>query len=72
MPAMRKTSRTIRSCWPVETTTGRKPLLARRARTMGMSLIASGRVPTTTRMLTFGGDGGGVGSEAESMRGMHP
>ena len=54
MPASLKTSRTIRSCWPVVTTIGLKRSLSRNARMIGISLIASGRVPTTTSTLTLG------------------
>ena len=48
IPARSKISRTMRWCWPVETTTGRRHWLSRRARITGATLIASGRVPTTT------------------------
>jgi hypothetical protein len=48
MPASSKISLTIRWCCPVETTIGCTDSLARIARMIGTSLIASGRVPTTT------------------------
>jgi hypothetical protein len=48
MPASARTSETIAWCWPLETTTGVTAVLSRIARISGTSLIASGRVPTTT------------------------
>ena len=48
MPASPSTSSTIAWCWPLDTTTGVSDPLSRSARMSGTSLIASGRVPTTT------------------------